>query len=416
MSQGEGRRHGSLLRHHDFRLAWCAHAVSLTGTAVTRVALPLVAIDTLAASPFEVGVLAAMTWLPQLLLCLPAGVWVDRVRRRPTMVVADLGQALLVSLVPLAAWAGLLQLWLLYAVAATTGALSMLFGLGWAAYLPALIGRDRLVEGNSTLEATRTVVGIGGPGLGGLLVQAMTAPLALIADAASFVLSALGLARIRVTEPEPLPPDRAALAQLGQGFRFLVARPIAGVFVVFFTLAAVVVTAQQALLVIFLVRSVGLSPISIGTLLALSGVGGFVGALLTPRLSTLLGTGRAIWLAIGITFPFGLLIPLTRPGLGLASYVIGAGVLAAGIAATNIIAFSFLLTITPSDLLGRVASVARVLQNAGHVLGGLAGGALGGWLGVRHGLWVVMVALVAVAAFVTASPLRRIRDLPTYPE
>lgn len=398
----------------DFRMLWAANAVSLAGTAVTGIALPMIAIYDLHASPFEVGLLTTMTWLPQLALGLPAGVLVDRIRRRPLLVAADVGRALILAAVPLVAAFGVLHLWTLYVVAAATGVLTMLFGLGWTAYLPFLINRDRLVDGNSKLEATNTVIGIAGPGLGGLLVQLMSAALALVADAASYLLSAACLAAIRAKEPNPPRQSRIhLLRELGEGFRFLTQHPLAAAFVAFFAFGALVMTAHQTLLVLFLVRTVGLQPGVVGGLLAVGGAGGFLGALLAPRLSQRLGPARTLRLAVTTTFPFGLLIPLTQPGWGLTAYIVGAAALGAGLTVTNIIPFSFLLSICPTELLGRVASVARTLQYAGSVLGGILGGTLASWLGVRSTMWITMVALLPLAILIAASPLQHLRDLPS---
>lgn len=410
-------RLGLLRSNRDFRLLWAGNTISLTGDAVSGIALPLVAIYDLHATAFEVGVLTAAVWVPQLLFGLPAGVWMDRVRRRPVMIAADLGRALMVSVVPIAAAIGVLHLWILFAVALAVGMLSMFFRLGWAAFLPSTVGSDRLVEGTSTLEASGTAVGIVGPGVGGLLVQALTAPVALLADAASFLVSAVNLARIRTKEPAPQPSTTVWMrAQLAEGFRFVRGQPALRMLIVFFVLVSCVFAGQQALLLLFLARSVGLEPGVIGALLALASIGGFLGALITPAVGRRIGTGRTFCVAAGVTFPFGLLIPLTSHGAGVIWYVLGAGVVAAGIAATNITAFSFLLAICPNDLLGRVSSVANVTQTAGLVLGGLAGGVLGDLIGVRSSMWFVESGLVAVAALVIASPLRHLRDLPAEPE
>lgn len=409
-------RLGLLRSNRDFRLLWAGNTISLTGDAVSGIALPLVAIYTLHATAFEVGVLTAVVWVPQLLLGLPAGVWMDRVRRRPVMIAADLGRALAVSVVPVAVAFGVLHLWLLFVVALTVGMLSMFFRLGWAAYLPSAVGRDRLVEGTSSLEAAGTAVGIAGPGVGGLLVQALTAPVALLADAVSFHVSAVNLTRIRAHEGAPLPSTTVGMrAQLTEGLRFVRGQPALRMLVVFFVLVSVVFAGQQALLLLFLARSVGLAPRVIGALLALAAIGGFIGALVTPALGRRIGTGRTFCVAAGVTFPFGLLIPLTSSGAGVVWYMLGAGVVAAGIAATNITAFSFLLAICPNDLLGRVSAVANVTQTTGLVIGGIAGGILGDLLGVRSSMWFVESGLVAVAALVIASPLRRLRDLPAEP-
>jgi len=395
---------------------WAGNTISLTGDAVSGSALPLVAIYTLHATAFQVGVLTAVVWVPQLLFGLPAGVWMDRIRRRPVMIATDVGRALVVAIVPVASVVGVLHLWLLFAVALAVGMLSMFFRLGWAAYLPSTVGRDRLVEGTSALEAAGTAVGIAGPGVGGLLVQALTAPVALVVDAASFLVSAVNLSRIRTKETAPQPSTTVGVrAQLGEGFRFVRGQPALRMLVVFFVLVSVVFAGQQALLLLFLARSVGLAPRVIGALLAFAAVGGFIGALITPVVGRRIGTGRTFCVAAGMTFPFGLLIPLTTRGAGVIWYVLGAGVVAAGIAATNITAFSFLLAICPNDLLGRVSAVANVTQTAGLVIGGLAGGVLGDLLGVRSSMWLIEGGLVAVAALVIASPLRHLRDLPTEP-
>ena len=395
---------------------WCGSAASLTGDAVAGIALPLVAVFTLTASPLEVGLLTAVVWAPQLILGLPAGVWLDRVRRRPVLIGADLGRAVVLTVVPVAAVQGWLELWLLYAVAAATGALATLFRVGWTAYLPSIIGRGRLVEGNSGLEATNTVVGIGGPGLGGFLVQVLTAPVALVVDAVSFVASASTLAMIRAGEPAPPPVRQDGLrAQLAEGFRFIWDRPVLRALAAFFALVSLVFAAQQALVVVFLARSVGLAPAVIGTLLASGAIGGLLGALATPAVGRVIGNGRTLLAATVVAFPFGLLIPLTEPGVGLAFYVIGAGVVAAGVAVVNIVPVSYLMALCPPDLLGRVGAVAKVIQTVGLVLGGVVGGALGNWMGIRSALWLVMTGLIGVPVFVAASPLRRHRDLPTGP-
>ena len=310
-------RLGLLRSNRDFRRLWTGNTISLTGDAVSGIALPLVAIDTLHATAFEVGVLTAVVWVPQLLFGLPAGVWMDRVRRRPVMIAADLGRALVVSVVPVAAVVGALQLWLLFAVALVMGMLSMFFRLGWAAYLPSTVPRDRLVEGTSTLEAAGTAVGIAGPGLGGLLVQALTAPVALLVDAASFLVSAVNLTRIRTREQAPQPSTTVGMrAQLAEGFRFVRGQRVLRILVVFVVLVSVVFAAQQALLLLFLARSVGLAPRVIGVLFALAAIGGFIGALMTPAVGRRIGTGRTFCVAAGVTFPFGLLIPLTTNGAG----------------------------------------------------------------------------------------------------
>ncbi|HEY7420576.1 MAG TPA: MFS transporter, partial [Gaiellaceae bacterium] len=188
---------GGLWRDSDFLRFWAAQTASQVGSQVTQLALPLVAIVVLDASTFEVALLTVVEFLPWLIVSLPAGVWVDRVRRRPVLVAADVGRALALAWVPLGAALGVLSVWQLYAVGFVAGSLTVFFDVGYQSYIPSLVGRDRLVDGNSKLEFTRSAAQIGGPGLGGALITALSAPYAILVDAASFVVSALLLGTIR---------------------------------------------------------------------------------------------------------------------------------------------------------------------------------------------------------------------------
>ena len=206
-STGDGRK-GGLWRHPDFRKLWAGETVSLFGSEVTELALPLVAVLALDAGAGQMGLLAAARFAPFLLVTLPAGVWVDRRRRRPVLIGANLGRCLLVALVPLLAGLGLLRIQHLYGIAFAVGVLTVLFDVAYQSYLPSLVDRGQLVEGNSKLQASASVARVGGPGLGGLLVQLAGAPRALLLDAATFAVSAATLLAIR--QPEPAPPGPAA--------------------------------------------------------------------------------------------------------------------------------------------------------------------------------------------------------------
>ena len=198
-----GWRFGGLWRDSDFLRLWAAQSVSLLGSQVGGLALPLAAVLALRASPLQVALLSAASWAPYLFVSLFAGLWVDRHLRRPIMIAADLGRAALLAMVPLSYALGALRIELLYAVALLSGTLTVFFGLAYGSYLPSLVPRERLVEGNTKLQASSSVAEIGGPSLGGLLVQALTAPLAVALDALSFLVSALSLSRIRRVEPQP---------------------------------------------------------------------------------------------------------------------------------------------------------------------------------------------------------------------
>src|SRR5437867_8121574 len=217
-----------LWQHPDFLKLWAGQTVSLLGSSVTGLALPLAAVLVLNATPAQMGIMRAAQYLPFLLLGLFAGVWVDRLRRRPVLILADAGRALLVGSIPVAALLGVLRIDVLYVVALLVGVLTVFFDVAYLAYVPSLVPRDSLTEGNSKLEVSRSFAGMAGPALAGALVQLVTAPVALVVDAASFLVSAASLSLIRTPEPKPaaLAHGRSIWRDAGEGLRIVGGHPV----------------------------------------------------------------------------------------------------------------------------------------------------------------------------------------------
>ena len=216
-----------LLRHPDFRRLWVAQTVSVVGSQLTSVALPLTAVLTLRATPLEMGLLGAAANMPILLGGLFAGVWVDRLRRRPILIVADLGQGLLLATIPLAAFLGLLRIEMLYAIAILVGTLKLFFDVAVTSYLPVLVRREELAEGNSKIQLSYSAADVTGPGVAGGLVQLIGAPFVLLLDTLSFLVSAAFLRRIRSPEPTPIQVDRQTVwREIGDGLRLLWKEPV----------------------------------------------------------------------------------------------------------------------------------------------------------------------------------------------
>jgi MFS family permease len=410
-------RTGSLLYHHDFRLLWLGETISKAGSAVTTVALPLVAVVTLAASPFAVGLLEAAAWLPWLLFSLPAGAWVDGWRRRPVMQVTNVASCLLLVSVPVAAWLGVLSMAHLVVVAFGTGIARVFFRPAFQAYLPSIVAPADLREGNAKLHGSYSVAGVAGPGLAGLLAQAFGAVNALLVDAASFLVSALCLSRIQAEEQASgdRHQNNGLLQRIGEGLHYVAREAHLRALTLFAASSNLILVATQVLLVIFLVRVVGVGAATVGVLMASMGLGGVVGALLTKRISQRFGTARGLLLAELVAVPFGLLIPLTYPGAGLALFAIGNLVLSAGIVAGNVIGSAFRQSYCPKDMMGRVSAVTACLIYGSMPLGAVIGGSLGTGIGVRPALWVFAGALLLPPLFLLLSPIRRERDLPTRP-
>ncbi|MDT4939657.1 MAG: hypothetical protein QOG80_3328 [Pseudonocardiales bacterium] len=411
---GPGRG-GRLWRHRDFILLWSGQSVSDVGTAVTVVVLPLIAVVYLHASAFEVGALAAAEWLPWLLIGLPAGVWIDRSRCRPILLACDVARGLLIASIPVAAAFGALRIGQLFAVAFLTGLATVIFQVAYLSYLPKLLARDDLAEGNAKLQGSGAVAQVAGPGLGGLLVQVTRAPYALIADAVSYAISLGALLAIRHREQTPEPAPRNLRREIAEGGRYVIADPLLLPLTISPAVANFFLTGENAIVVLFLVRTVHLAPASIGLLVGLVSLGSVAGAALARPIGRRIGTARATWLVIVGTEPFGLLIPLTQRGAGLAFFLVGNIVLLAGILVYNVTISSFRQAYCPPEILGRVVASMRFVLFGTIPLGALTGGALAGAWGTRTAITVLIAGNLLAGVVLLVSPLRRMRDLPDHP-
>ncbi|MEU8158299.1 MFS transporter [Micromonospora sp. NPDC048986] len=408
---------GGLLRHRDFRLLWAGQAVSSVGSNVTTVALPLVAVAVLDAGTFQVAVLTAAAWLPWLLIGLPAGAWVDRLPRRPVMVICDLLCAVAFLSVPLAALLNRLTVAQLLVVALSAGAARVFFETADQVYLPVLLRPGQLPEGNAKLQATQTVSYVVGPGLAGLIAQLTGAVAALLLDALTFLLSAVFLLRIRTREPRVRPSGRSPSLRrdITEGLRFVIRDPYLRVLTLFGAASNIGLTGYQAVLVVFLVRELRLEPGLVGGLVGVMSAGGIIGALLATTVARRCGTARALLIAAALTGPPALLIPLAAPGVGLAWPALGGLLIGLGVAIGNVVKGAFRQTYTPHHLLGRV-TVSMHLLNYGTIP---LAAVLAGATGARYGVQTAIVAMTAWLAFtpliLLIGPIRRRRDLPAAP-
>jgi MFS family permease len=406
-----------LLREHDFRQLFIADTISQIGTQITLLALPLVAILALGASPFEVGALAACETAAFVLLGLPAGAWVDRLRRRSVLIAGDVARAVLLGSVPLAWWADMLTMAQLYAVGLLTGACTVFFDVAYQSYLPHLVGRENLVEGNAKLEAVRGVSQIAGPTLAGLLIQWLTAPVAIVVDAVSFLVSAVYVGLIRKREPAPeRAPDAHLGREIAEGLRFVLGnrllRSIAMCTGTYNLFAAVGFTMLLVLLADVLEIPAG----TIGLVLSAGSIGGLVGAFTAMRVAKALGQGPTIWMSCAFTAPFGLLTALVQPGWLLWLGAFGFAVSMWGGVVYNIAQVSFRQGLTPERLLGRMNATMRFLVWGTMPVGGLIGGVLGQQVGVREAVWIGMIGCCLAFLPVFFSPLRTMRELPRHDE
>jgi MFS family permease len=399
----------ALLHRRAFRSYWTAQTISMFGDQISSVAIPLTAVLVLKADAAEMGYLTALLWLPSLLFGVHAGAWIDRRgHRRAAMIAADLGRFGLLATLPLTYALGSLTLVQLYAVAFATGILSVLFNVCNAALFVALVPEDRYVEGNTLIYGSRALSFVGGPSVGGVLVQLLSAPFAIVADALSFVGSAVLLRRIRVEEPPPADEEHGAVSA---GTRFIVRSPIvrpslcAAATVNFFTFAF------MAIFLLYAVRTLRVNPGVLGLVLGAGAIGGLVGAAVTKRLSDAIGIGPACMLGyIVFTAPL-LLVPLAGGPklvvlamLFLAEFGAGVGVMVLDITTGSIFAAAI-----PDALRSRVTGAFQAVNYGTRPIGALAAGGAATLIGLRPTLWLAAGGATLAVVWLLPSPLRSMR-------
>jgi MFS family permease len=403
----------SLLQHRDFRQLWAAETVSQIGTQITLLALPVLAVSVLDATPLEMGVLTALETAAFLVIGLPAGAWVDRWRRKRVLVTADLVRAATLATLPAAYLLDVLTLGQLFVVAAVTGTATVFFDVAYQSYLPALVDRDQLVDGNGKLEASRAVAQVAGPGATGVLLRLLGAPLLILADAVSFLLSAWFIGRIRRADTVPDRSSRRPLrAEIGEGLSFVVRHPLLRRIVACTSTANLFGSMTTALLVLFVLRELGLSESTLGFVFSVGAIGGLVGAGTAARFARLVGEGRAIPLAALVCALSGTLLPLAAVGAPAVLLVTGWFGLSWGTVAYNVVQVSFRQRLCPPGLLGRMNASVRFIVFGTMPVGGLLGGVLGDWLGVTPALWVAAGGAFLACLPVLLSPLAGMRELP----
>lgn len=400
-----------LLRERVFRRFWSAQTVSYFGDEISTLALPLLAVLVFQATPAEMGYLTAAAVIPNLLFSLLIGAWVDRYpHKRRLMILTDLGRALLLVAVPAAYLLDVLTMAQLYVVAFAVGTLAVIFEVARGPLFVSVVNRSDYVEANTLVNGSRAMSHVAGPSLGGILVQVLTAPIALIADALSYVVSAYFLGRIRPTEPAPA---RGRLA-LGGGLGFIARTPMMRAILLGTTTVNLFNFMLIALFVLYATQELGLTPGLLGAVLGAGAVGGLIGAALTGRLVRRFGVGPTL-LAGFVLFPAPmLLIPLAGgPTPMVVGMLFAAEFLSAiGVMMLDITTGSVQTALTPQALLARVAGARRTVNYGVRPIGALLGGALGTILGVRPALWIATAGALAGVAWVAFSPVRRLHGLP----
>jgi MFS family permease len=404
-----------LLRERAFRRYWTAQSISLFGDQVTLLALPLLAVLGARAGPAQMGYLTAAGLVPHLLFSLLAGAWVDRLpHKRLVMILADVGRAVLLLWIPAAHLLGVLNMEQLYLVAFLTGTCSVLFEVSRNTLFVSLVGKEDYIPANTLLNGSRALSFVAGPSVGGLLVQVITAPFALVVDGLSYLLSGWMLKRVDVTEPAPAKSGKGL--GIGEGLRFIWDSPLLRPMLLGTTTLNLFNYMFSALFVLYVSTTLGISPGLLGVVIGAGAAGALLGAALTRRLVNRFGVGP-IFLISYVLFPAPLVLvpladgshplPLILGLLFVAEFLSGFGVMM-----LDIVAGSIQAAAVPDQLRARESGAFRTVNYGIRPIGALIGGALGASLGTHQTLWIATIGAVAGVLWLLPSPLRRLRELP----
>jgi MFS family permease len=386
--------------------------VSLFGDQISALALPLLAVLGLHAGPAEMGYLIAAALVPNLLFSVLAGAVIDRYPwKRRTMVIADVGRALLLTAVPVAFLLDVLTIEQLYVVAFLSGTLSVLFEVSHSTLFVSLVPKKDYIEANTLLSGARAMSYVAGPSLGGILVQTLTAPIAVLADAVSYLVSAVFLMKIRPTEP---PPSGAKGLGVGHGLSFIARSPIVRSILLGTTTLNLFNYMFAALFVLYVSTELGVSPGLLGAVIGAGAFGALLGAAVTPRIARKLGIGRTLVLSF-VAFPAPLLLvplaggptPLMLGMLFAAEFLSGLGVMMLDITDSSV-----QTAVIPDELRARVSGAERTINYGIRPIGALLGGGLGATLGIQPTMWIATVGAIAGVLWVLPSEAAKLRNLP----
>ncbi len=407
-------------RQRNFRAMWSAHTVSQFGTQITFFVVPVLALTTLSASTGQLGLISALETLPFLLFGLPAGALLDRWDRRRVMVVADIGRAAAIALLPIGHLTGLLSIPLLCAVGFAVGLCTVFFDIADQAFLPTVVSREQTPDGNSRLEFSRSAAELAGPSLGGLLLQSVAAPLILVVNAVSYLVSALLLGLIRLPRMEVPPPrERTRMrTQIAEGLRFVLRhRTLRSLALATGTSNLVGLGgALGVVLTAFALRDLGLSPGELGLALTVGNCGALLGAVLCGRLVELAGLGRVLIAAKSMSGIAVLVLATAAPTRAVPTLIAATGIMACGITVYNIAQVSLRQAVTPTNMLARMNASVRFAVWGTLPVGATAGGYLASAVGTRRTLWLIAgIGLLSCLPLLLSREVRALRTFPAQP-
>ncbi|MCD0446747.1 MFS transporter [Glycomyces sp. A-F 0318] len=402
-----------MFRNPDHRLLLISVASSQVGLQIAYFSVSIIAVVVLKLGEAQIGILNAMDQIALVVFGLLVGAWVDRMRRKPIIVVSETVRALVLLSVPVAWMLDSLVMWHMYAVMFLLGLASVFFDVAQASYIPMLIDNDRLAGANSRIQGLRSASDTGGPLAAGPLVSLLTAPIAIAAAVAGFAVSAFSLRRIRFQEAEPVRREKPNLrAEIAQGVRFILKDPIIRTVAFASAWCNLSVGAFQAMLVVFLIRDAEQASAVVGLILAGSGIGGVLGAMLVGKISAKAGMGPTALVALALSGPGMAVVAASGPGWGAALAFLGQILYVASIVVFNVNVVSYRQAITPDPIQGRVNATQRVITWGSMAVGSILGGFAGEAIGARYVLLIAAGMLFAGCLVLLRTPIRTLKELP----
>lgn len=406
-----------LSENRDFLKFWAGETVSLFGSQVTVLALPLAAVVELDVDARELGFLQFLQFIAFGVLAMPLGVWADRRRKKPIMIGTNAVRALLIFTVPLMAVFDVLSLNALYVVALSVSICTVLFDVCWMSYVPTVVADDKLrVEANGRLGMSLSASQLAGPSLGGVLVQVFTAPITLVIDALSYVVSVFSLLAIRAKEPSPSPrrSDSTFIHELGEGLRWVFGNTYLRILATVGSLFNFFIMFTQAIFLLFAVRTLSLPTGFVGMILSAGAVGGLLGAAVAGRATRRFPLGRVYQVATVTSLCSFILIPMAAgpEWLAIAILVVAYFVILFGLSIANVVSISLRQAVTPPALMARMNAAMRTSLYGIGAIGALTGGFVGAAVGLRPALWIAAVGAIGSTLPMFVSSLRHVRTLP----
>lgn len=414
-SQGVAGTKGSLWRDRNFLTFWTGQAFSQFGAQITELAIPVLAVLVLNATEFEVGVLTAANVAAFLVVGLPAGAWIDRMRKRHVMIWADAVRAVTLAAVPVLWLSGTLHIWHLIVVALIMGVATVFFDVSNQSLVPSLVRPGHIAEANGKLQSTEQLANLTGPAVGGWLIGIIAAPLAIVVTVGTYLVSFVAMLFTRDDEVRRAPEDhQPIMKEIGEGLRWVFGNPLLRRIVATTGFANLFGTMAATLLPIYLLRVLGLTPVEMGVIFSLGAVGGLVGAMATPHIVKRFGEARTLPISV-IGFSLApLLLPVATlvPQIAFPFLVVQTFLMSFTVLLYNITQVTFRQRITPTRLLGRMNASIRFCVWGVMPIAALVAGALGTWIGVVPTLWIAASFEMLAGLFVIIGPFWGMRDLP----